>query len=140
MRDLTRRFAVVALLPLLPLAQAACEEKDDGTEAGADTDVDTDTDADTDADGGSDTDPSCTPSTVADVCAAVFACGGWGWPDEATCDECFVNGSGNACAAYAGTECASEDGYLGCVCACVDLDCTPFSSCEGDCWTANCVG
>jgi hypothetical protein len=155
MRNCLNR-ALYGLLMSLALAGAGCEEDDEDGDAGTDVDADTDTDADsdtdtdadsdtdTDADGGSDagsdTDPACTPSTVEEVCAKVFECGGWGWPDQATCESCFINGSGSECAGYEGTECGSEAGYFGCVCGCVDLDCTPFGTCEGACWTDHCVG
>jgi hypothetical protein len=127
-------------LVLAVLMTAACAEEDDDDGAGtdtdtvADTDADSDTDADTDADAGADGGSSCTPSTVEEVCAKVFACGGWGWTDVEECEASFIGDSGY------GTECASESGYFGCVCACIELGCAPFGTCEGTCWVDSCVG
>lgn len=71
--------------------------------------------------------------TVATVCDKVFECGGWGWTDEAECEEGFL---GNP--TYY-TECDDEAGYLCCVHDCMGMDCDPdFSDCEDDCWTENC--
>ena len=142
-----RKDTLIALLAILALVLAsplACGEKEDeedddgGADTDSDTDVDSDTDADTDTDTDSDTDTdACTPSTVVEVCTKVFECGGWGWPDQGTCESCFINGSGIECDGYE-TPCDSETGYLGCVCDCIDLECDPFGTCEGACWTDNC--
>jgi hypothetical protein len=139
--DERMRLALIISSISTLLAIAACDDGVDGQrdDAGADSDTDTDTDSDSDADVGSDAGESCTPSTAEEVCAKVFACGGWGWPDQATCESCFVDGSGTDCAAYE-TSCADGAGYLGCMCDCIDLaDCAEFGTCEGACWIADCV-
>jgi hypothetical protein len=141
-------FAALAL-SLAPLACGEKGEEDaddtgDGGADGGDTDSDGDTDSetgsdtDTDADTDADTD-GCAPATVAEVCTKVFECGGWGWPDQGTCESCFINASGTECEGYE-TPCVDEEGYLACVCACLELsDCTEFGDCEWEeCWTPNC--
>ena len=152
-----RKDTLVALFAVLALAFApalACGEKEEDEDAGADSDSDSDTDVDSDTDGDSDADTdtdtdtdadsdtdtdtdACAPSTVVEVCAKVFECGGWGWPDQATCESCFINASGSDCTGYE-TPCASETGYFGCVCDCTALDCDAFGTCEGACWTDAC--
>lgn len=84
---------------------------------------------------GDDDDDATDCETIATVCDKVFECGGWGWTDEAECEEGFL---GNP--AYY-TECDDEDGYLCCVADCMSMSCDPdFSDCEADCWSESCVG
>ena len=82
---------------------------------------------------GDDDDDTADCKTVTDVCTKVFECGGWGWADMAECEDGFIDN-----AAYS-TECTDTDGYLCCVADCMDLECDPFGTCEGGCWTDNCM-
>jgi len=86
----------------------------------------------TSGDDDDDDDGAC--ETIQSVCAKVFECGGWGWADEAECEEGFLDNP-----AYY-TDCIDTYGYLCCVADCMDLDCDPdFSDCEHDCWDENCM-
>ena len=82
--------------------------------------------------GGGDDDDAAPRETEATVCAKVFECGGWGWLDEDECVEGFLDNADYS------TDCDDPDGYLTCMPDCMDLDCEPFATCEGDCWAGAC--
>ncbi len=81
---------------------------------------------------GGDDDDATSSETVETVCAKVLECGGWGWLDEAECVEGFLDNPEYA------TDCVDPAGYLACMPDCMELDCDPFATCEGDCWAAGC--
>jgi len=112
---------------------------DSDSDSDSDTDADSDMDSDTDADTDSDSDGDCSPpATTEAICEKIFDdCGGWGWPDQTTCEDHFIGDPDYM------TECNDEAGYLACMCDCLLIDgCeSDFTTCESNtCWGPYCEG